>query len=183
MIRAPHAIFTLAGVGLLALTLAYGVRAQRAVADAPSLRSDAPTVDQRRPVRLLPMMAAHQKENMRDHLLAVQQIVAALAADDFAGIAKAAGRIGYSDAMAQMCTHMGAATPGFMEMALNFHRTADTIADAARNHDRSGVLTAINQTLQACTGCHAAFRQEVVDEATWKQMTSTVPSSGPPREP
>jgi hypothetical protein len=119
------------------------------------------------------MMAEHQKENMRGHLVAVQQIVAALAVDDFAGIAKAATDIGYSFEMAQMCTHMGAATPGFSEMALNFHRTADTIADAARINDRSAVLTALDKTLQTCTGCHAVFKQEVVDAATWEQITST----------
>ena len=67
---------------------------------------------------------------------------------------------------------MGAATPGFSEMALNFHRTADTIADAARNKDGAAVLSALNKTLQTCTSCHAAFRQDVVDEATWKQLTS-----------
>jgi DNA-binding MarR family transcriptional regulator len=36
-------------------------------------------MDTRAPVPLLPMMANHQKQNMRDHLVAVQEIVAALA--------------------------------------------------------------------------------------------------------
>src|SRR5690606_17382727 len=63
-------------------------------------------MDLRSPVPLLPAMADHQKQNMRDHLVAVQEIVAALAEDDFAGIERAAGRIGFSEQMGQMCTHM-----------------------------------------------------------------------------
>jgi len=43
-------------------------------------------MDTRRPLPLLPMMANHQKQNMRDHLLAVQEIVAALATDDFSPV-------------------------------------------------------------------------------------------------
>src|SRR3954464_6671148 len=51
-------------------------------------------LDARAPVPLLPMMANHQKQSMRDHLTAVQQIVAAAASNDFATIEKAAARLG-----------------------------------------------------------------------------------------
>ena len=136
-------------------------------------------LDQRQPVPLPPMMAQHQKENMRAHLVAIQQIVAALSRDDFDAITAAAGRIGYSDTMAQMCTHMGAGAPGFTDMALSFHHTADTIAEAARRRDRGAVLVALGNTLQACTGCHATYRQQVVDEATWQRLTAGVPVSHP----
>ncbi len=67
------------------------------------------------------MMAEHQKQNMRDHLAAVQEIVAALGRDDLDGVAKAASRMGYSEAMGRMCEHMGAAAPGFTPLALDFH--------------------------------------------------------------
>ena len=137
-------------------------------------------MDTRTPVPLLPMMADHQKRNMRDHLLAVQEIVAALAADDFAAIERSAARIGYSEQMGQMCVHMGAGAPGFTDKALEFHRTADTIAEAARARDRARVISALGATLQTCTGCHATFRQQVVDEATWNRITGTAaPSTHP----
>ena len=74
--------------------------------------------------------------------------------------------------MGQMCEHMGAATPGFTAMALNFHHTADTIGEAARRGDRAAVLAALDRTLQTCVGCHATYRQEIVDEATWKRLTA-----------
>lgn len=135
-------------------------------------------MDARTAVPLLAVMANHQKQNMRDHLLAVQEIVAALAADDFSGIERAAGRIGYSEQMGQMCEHMGAGAPGFTQQALAFHHTADTILDAARNQDPTGVLRALSSTLQTCTACHAAFRQQVVDEATWQRLTSKSPPIG-----
>lgn len=145
---------------------------------APTAGSAADALDRmdtRAPVPLLPMMANHQKQNMRDHLVAVQEIVAALATDDFAAVERAAGRIGFSEQMGQMCTHMGAGAPGFTEQALNFHHTADRISAAARDRDRARVMTELGATLQTCTSCHAAWKQQVVDEPTWTRLTSSAP--------
>lgn len=130
-------------------------------------------LDTRTPVPLLPMMANHQKQNMRDHLVAVQQIVAALATGDLVGVERAAERIGFSEPMGQMCSHMGAGAPGFTEQALDFHRSADRIALAARQRDQRKVLTELDVTLQTCTLCHAAWKQQVVDEATWQRLTAS----------
>jgi hypothetical protein len=135
-------------------------------------------MDTRSPVPLLPMMASHQKQNMRDHLLAVQQIVAALAADDYPAVERAVGRIGFSEQMGQMCTHMGAAAPGFTEQALTFHHTADRIAAAAKARDRGRVLTEFAATLQTCTACHALWKQQVVDDQTWSRLTATAAPTG-----
>jgi hypothetical protein len=132
-------------------------------------------MDTRAPVPLLPMMAHHQKQNMRDHLVAVQEIVAALASDDFAGVERAAGRIGFSEQMGQMCAHMGAGAPGFTELALSFHHTADGISAAARERNPTKVMTELSATLQICTSCHAAWKQQVVDEPTWTQLTLSAP--------
>lgn len=142
-------------------------------AAGPSAVLDA--MDSRQPVPLLPMMANHQKQNMRDHLLAVQEIVLALATDDFAAIEKAAGRIGFSDREAAMCNHMGAGAPAFIEQALAFHHQADRIGEAARARDRVKVATELGATLQACTSCHATWKQQIVDEATWTRLTGGAP--------
>lgn len=120
-------------------------------------------LDQRKPLPLLPMMANHQKENMREHLAVVQQVVAATATGDFAKVVQAAQRIGYSEAMGQMCEHMGAGAPGFTELALAFHHSADRIVDAARREDSAAVLGALGETLTTCTACHAAYKQKLVD--------------------
>jgi hypothetical protein len=135
-------------------------------------------LDSRTPVPLLPMMANHQKQNMRDHLLAVQEIIAALATRDFTAIQKSAGRIGYSEQMGQMCTHMGAGASGFTETALEFHHVADTISQAAKKQDSDAVLAALTRTLSTCTSCHARFKQRVVDERTWATLTKRSPPNG-----
>lgn len=132
-------------------------------------------IDTRKPVPLLPMMANHQKQNMRDHLVAVQAIVGGLAHDDFGAIEAAAKRIGYSEQMGAMCTHMGAGAPGFTDQAITFHKTADTIADAARSKDRNAVVRALDATLATCTGCHAAWKQRVVDDETWSKTAGDAP--------
>jgi mono/diheme cytochrome c family protein len=131
-------------------------------------------LDSRIPVPLLPRMAAHQRENMRDHLAAVQEILAAVSAGDFAGVEKSAARIGYSEEMGQMCAHMGAGAPGFNELALNFHHTADTIVPAAKTRDTAATLKAVSATLQTCAGCHAVYRQQIVNEAMWERIVSDV---------
>lgn len=160
-------LFSLVPVLLLLLVVSAQTRAE----EHSGMMSQS-TGDTRKPLPLPVMMAEHQKQNMREHLAAVQAIIAAIGRDDMDSVAKASARIGYSEAMGQMCEHMGAATPGFTTMALNFHHTADTIGEAARRGDRAGALTALDRTLQTCVGCHATYRQEVVDEATWKRLTA-----------
>jgi hypothetical protein len=129
-------------------------------------------MDTRAPVPLLPMMALHQKEQMRGHLVAVQEIVGALAVEDWAAVEAAAARVGTSQQMEQMCTHMGAAADGFTEQALDFHRRADAITAAARAHDAAAVLRATSDTLRACTACHETWRQQVVTPAAYDALTS-----------
>jgi hypothetical protein len=172
---------TLIFTAVLALIAGFMIPQLAAPAAASTPAPDAATtagspspdsLDQRKPLPLLAMMANHQKQNMRDHLVAVEEIVAAIARDDYAAVERSAGRIGYSEQMGQMCSHMGAAAPGFTEQALAFHHTADRIVEGARARNHARVLTELGATLQTCTGCHAEWRQEVVDEATWRRLTS-----------
>lgn len=132
---------------------------------------DLANLDHRRPVPLQPMMAWHQKQDMMEHLVAIQRITDGLAREDWEAIASASALIESSPQMQQTCQHMGAGTDGFTEMALDFHRRADAIGEAARARDGAAVLGAMSNTLKACTGCHAAFRQEVVDAATYQART------------
>jgi hypothetical protein len=130
-------------------------------------------IDPRSPVPLLPAMASHQKQNMRDHLVAVQEVVSALSIADYAGVEAAAARIGFSQAMGQTCSHMGAGAPGFAEQAIEFHHTADRIGIAARERDGAAVMMALGSTLQSCTSCHAVWKQQVVDEPTWQRLAAS----------
>lgn len=129
------------------------------------------SLDQRSPVPLQPMMAWHQKQNMMEHLVAIQRITEGLAREDWDAIARAAALIESSPQMQRMCQHMGAGAEGFTEMALDFHRRADAIGVAARAQDGTAVLRATSDTLQSCTACHATYRQEVVSAAEWQRRT------------
>lgn len=131
-------------------------------------------LDYRQPVPLAPMMAWHQKQNMMQHLVAIQRITAGLAEEDWSEISSASALIESSDEMQQMCEHMGAGADGFAALALDFHSRADAIGSAARAQDGAAVLWATAHTLKACTGCHAGYRQEVVAAARGAQ-----PQRGP----
>ena len=119
------------------------------------------------------MMANHQKREMRDHLRVVQEITTALAKDDFDAIARSAARISWSEQQAMMCKHMGAGAPGFAEVGEHFHKTADTIVEAAKRHDRAGVTAALGATLQTCVGCHDTYRQEIVDGTAFEKVAGS----------
>jgi hypothetical protein len=73
-------------------------------------------LDHRTPVPLQPMMAWHQKQNMMEHLVAIQRITDGLAREDWEEVANASALIESSPQMQQMCQHMGAGAQGFTEM-------------------------------------------------------------------
>jgi cytochrome c553 len=133
-------------------------------------------LDKRTPVPLLPHMALHQKQNMREHLESVQGIIAGLSRDDYKAVAQYAAQMGFTPEMGQMCEHMGAGAEGFSEKAIHFHKTADTIVQAAKKRDRNGVMKALNSTLTQCTSCHATYRQQVMDEATYNAFMGKMKS-------
>ncbi len=150
--------------------VAKPVNTSLAVASA-SPATELATLDARVPVPLQPMMAWHQKQNMMQHLVAIQQLTAGLAHKDWEAVAVASKSLGSTPQMKQMCQHMGAGAEGFTEAALDFHQRADAISEAASRRSVSEVLHTTAVTLQACTSCHAVYRQEVVDSVTWQTLT------------
>ncbi len=157
----------------LGLAIALLAGCDRSCPTSPD--TSAPTVartslDKRTPLPLTEMMATHQKQEMRDHLQVVQEISLALGTDDFDAVAASAARIAWSDKQAMMCKHMGAGAAGFTEMGEHFHRTADRIVEAAHQRDHAAVVTALGATLETCVGCHATYRQEIVDEQTFAKI-------------
>ncbi len=131
-------------------------------------------MDSRVPVPLQPMMAWHQKQNMQEHLQAIQKMTEALASKNWKALIQAIKPIQSSPQMKRMCYHMGAGAKGFTALALEFHKRADGIASAAKKRDVTAVLQAISHTLKACTSCHATYKQEVVDAKSWQQRTGSM---------
>jgi cytochrome c556 len=134
-------------------------------------------MDKRTPVPLIPHMANHQKQNMREHLESVQEIIAGLMKTDYKAVETAASKMGLTPEMQQMCQRMGAGAAGFSEKAIQFHKSADQIAAFARKKDQKGVLNSLNRTLTQCTSCHATYRQQVVDEATYELFAEKLKTS------
>lgn len=128
--------------------------------------------DTRKALPLLGFMAEHQKKNMRAHLEAIRDIVGGYADKNFKNIKEAALRLGSSPQMNMMCDHMGQASPGFTPMALKMHSNADTIVAAAEKKDFNAVVTATEKTLQSCTSCHAAYKQQIVSDEEWNKMVN-----------
>lgn len=128
-------------------------------------------LDQRTPVPLPPQMALHQKQNMREHLESVQEIIAGLSKKDFKAIATGAKRMGLTPEMGKMCEMMGAGATGFSERAIQFHKSADEIALFAQKKDERGVMNGLNKTLTQCTSCHATYRQQIVSESAYKAFS------------
>ena len=114
--------------------------------------------DKRTPLNLPPMMAQHQKANMREHLKAVNEVVHQMGANDFAAASKTAHeKLGLTAQMKQMCDNMPNET--FRTMALDFHQSGDALAEALKTKDTGKSLNALDAVLTKCTSCHEMFRQ------------------------
>ena len=126
----------------------WGSNTMEGAADAP---------DGRTVLHAPPQLLAHQRRMMRDHLAAVQEVVAAMAAGQYAkGARTAHERLGLSPEMARMCNRFG---PAFGAMGIAFHRDGDRLGDVLATGDPQQSLAALNQLLGDCVACHARFRQ------------------------
>lgn len=141
-------------------------------------REEAAQLDGRMAVPMLPRMSQRQKQNMRAHLESVQRIIGALAREDWEEVTAASKEIGSSNGMRGMCGRMGRAAPAMAQMGRAFHEQADGITEAASGKDVAGTLAALSSTVQVCTGCHAAFRQDVVDLATYEERLGALRAEG-----
>ncbi len=114
--------------------------------------------DKRIPLNLPPMMAQHQKAHMREHLKAVNEVVHYIAAKDFAQASKTAQeKLGLTAQMKQMCDNMPNET--FRTMGIDFHKSADALAEVLKTKDADRSLKALDAVLVKCVGCHEMFRQ------------------------
>jgi hypothetical protein len=116
--------------------------------------------DPRTPLHLDPAVETTLKETMREHLEALQGIVAALARDDREGAASTARReLGYAKHHQVMMREGGAAYPRkYQELAMAHHRAAEALADAIDAGDTALTLQRLDDAMRACVACHRAFR-------------------------
>jgi hypothetical protein len=120
--------------------------------------------DSRQLVSFPEPMRMHTLENMRDHLLALQEINFALAKSDFDGAARIAEqRLGMSSLERHGAAHVARYMPREMQaIGTQMHRSASRFAldaqSAGVSNDVRPALAALGAVMQQCVACHAAFR-------------------------
>jgi dTDP-4-amino-4,6-dideoxygalactose transaminase len=120
--------------------------------------------DARMPVDLPAMMRQHMLANMRDHLKALNEIQAALAARQFDHAADIAEqRLGMTSMVAHGSAHMAPFMPQKMrEIGSAMHHAASRFAlvatEPASGDHVARSLAALVPVSERCVACHAAFR-------------------------
>jgi len=161
------AALTLATVSGLAAAQHQGAQHQgsqhRGHAPAPHAPASS-AEDMREPVAFPAELRAHTLANMRDHLLALQEIQEFLARGEFDRAASTAEeRLGMSS-LRRHGAHEVAKfmPPGMQEAGGGMHRAASRFAIEAQNGSITGelkpALSALAAVTAQCVGCHAAYR-------------------------
>lgn len=116
--------------------------------------------DNRELVEMPPMMQNHMLANMRDHLAAIDEILAALNAEDFDTAARVAEfRLGMSSLDSHGAGHMAQVMPPPMrEMGTSMHRAASQFARTAEEGDPLTAFRSLRAVTETCVTCHAAYR-------------------------
>lgn len=120
--------------------------------------------DTRRLVQFPPPLVEHTLANMRDHLVALQVIIEALAQAKYDAAAETAeGRLGMSSLRLHGAHQVAPFMPEGMKAAgTAMHRAASRFAIEAQNSGVTGdlkpALVALGEVMNACVACHAGYR-------------------------
>ncbi len=128
--------------------------------------NEAMPADARQAVAFPEPMRTHTLANMRDHLLALQEIQQALSEGAYDGAADVAERrLGMTSLRAHGAHDVAKFMPeGMQAIGTGMHRSASRFAVAAVDAGASGnvkpALAALAQVTQQCVACHAAYRMK-----------------------
>ena len=116
--------------------------------------------DTRQLVQLPEMMQQHMMSNMRDHLVALNEILISMTngePDKAADIAE--NRLGISSLGSHGASHMAVHMPQEMQQAgTSMHRAASEFALKAQEGEMTPAYKALSGITTACVACHSAFR-------------------------
>ena len=102
--------------------------------------------------------------NMRDHLMALEEITRHLADNQFDTAAEIAeNRLGLSSLESHGASHMNQFLPQEMgQIGMKMHRAASRFAIAVKDAELEGghprALSALSEVIQQCVACHAGFK-------------------------
>lgn len=155
---------TLAALVAGALVLSDGYAAAQHQMHQGHMDHGPSAIDTREFVKFPPELVEHTIANMRDHLLALQQINEALARNE----PEKAGRIAEERlGMSSLRLHGAAEVATFMPQGMQdagtaMHKAASRFAIEAQNTGVTGdlkpALGALGEVMAACVGCHAGYR-------------------------
>ena len=116
--------------------------------------------DARQLVQLPKMMQEHMMSNMRDHLLAINEILSYMGNGDLDMAAEVAEqRLGMSSLELHGASHMAKFMPeGMSQAGINMHRAASRFALKAQEGELLPALKAFSEVTSACVACHTAYR-------------------------
>lgn len=126
--------------------------------------ADKPSADTRELVKFPPELTEHTLANMRDHLLALQEINDALAKGDNNKAAKIAEeRLGMTSLKSHGAHEVAKYMPqGMQDAGSGMHRAASRFAIEAQNAGVTGDLKpafgALSEVMSGCVGCHAGYK-------------------------
>jgi len=106
------------------------------------------------------MMQQHMLSNMRDHLAAINEILAFLGNDQLDEAAETAEqRLGMSSLKSHGASHMAGFMPeGMRQAGTSMHKAASRFALKAQEGDALTAYRALTDITAACVACHSGYR-------------------------
>ena len=116
--------------------------------------------DSRTLVQLPDMMQNHMLSNMRDHLVAINEILIKMANGDFEEAAEIAEyRLGMSSLKSHGASHMAKFMPdGMRQAGTAMHKAASRFALIAQEEEMLPAYNALSEVTSACVACHSGYR-------------------------
>lgn len=156
-------VLGVAAAALAGIAIAVGAQQHRYDAAGSGTKHSA---DTRVAVQFPAELREHTLANMRDHLLALQQIQGALSRNDYDSAAKISeDRLGMTSLIAHGAHEVAKYMPqGMQEAGTSMHRGASRFAvslqEASITGDLRMPLGELANVTAACVACHAAYRLE-----------------------
>jgi len=116
--------------------------------------------DARQLVELPEMMQQHMMSNMRDHLVAINEILFHLSRDELDTAADIAEqRLGMSSLDSHGASHMAKFMPkGMRQAGTSMHKAASRFARKAQEGDALSAYKVLPEITSACVACHSGYR-------------------------
>ena len=116
--------------------------------------------DSREMVELPEMMQEHMLANMRDHLVALDEILKHLGDEAFEQAAEVAeSRLGMGSMALHGADHMAPFMPtGMQQTGTAMHKAASHFAVVAKEGDALHAYSTLRDITAACVACHSGYR-------------------------